>query len=215
MARAIPSSRLRIAEGTYAAVCVGIYELGTQDGGQYEDTLKIQFNFEIPELSAQHGRPVIAWLKVPFKASPNSKLIQTAGAWVDIKGGVLDETKLLRKAAIIEIQTSDDGEWDNIVSVSNIVKGTPVGKPTAAIQALFLDETFDQDVFDSLPEGIKKTIAKSPEFANLGGVYEPSDDNTQEAAPASKPGKKPAAAPAKPAAKPPVKKAATPPTKRK
>ena len=60
----------------------------------------------------------------------------------------------------------------NITSVPAIVKkaGLPEGVNKCVVLSL---DNFDQKVFDSLSEGIKKKIMSSPEYMQLAGGFVP------------------------------------------
>jgi hypothetical protein len=100
--------------------------------------------------------------------------------------------------------TKDDKTYANITNIIAPGKGK-VTKSTNEPTSLYLDETFDQEVFESLPEFMQDMISDSPEYQALmeaaGAAKAAAPAKPAKAAPA-----KPAAAPAKAPVKPAVKK---------
>jgi hypothetical protein len=65
----------------------------------------------------------------------------------------------------IEHKETDAGTFANITNVGMVPKGTKLRKYTEPLKSLYLDESFDQEVYDALPDFLKEKIAGSPEYA--------------------------------------------------
>lgn len=161
------SARELPSEDTHNAVCIQVIDLGTQHSEQWGDKRKVQLGFELVEEETSEGRAMVVYKQYTFSDSEKSNLMKDLKAWGMKPGKGFDMDTVLNKGAMVTVEhsTTDRGTFANIVNLSSVPKGVKVRKATEAIRSLYLDETFEQDVFDALPEFLRNKIATSPEFA--------------------------------------------------
>lgn len=155
-------------EGSHASVCLGVIDIGTQDvtfKGQSKRQKKLYIQFEPQGVEKEDGTPFVVSLRATNSNSDNSTLAKTLKSWLGVKDiSDYDLAQCAGKAALITITHSDSGDFANIATITPLPKGMKVGKPQGEVQSLFLDETFDEDVFNSLNDRIKEKIMSSPEY---------------------------------------------------
>jgi hypothetical protein len=156
--------------GTHNAVCVQIIDLGTQasQNPEFKDARKVQFAFELVDEQTSDGKAMVVYKEYNYTDSPKSDLMKDLKAWMKIDGGDFDIEECLGKPCTVnvEIKTSktSNKEYPKVTSVTGLVKGVKVKKATEDLKFLFLDNSFNQDTFDSLPEFLKTKISTSPEY---------------------------------------------------
>lgn len=152
------------------AVCLGIVDLGTQPATNpaWDDARKCLIVFELVNSKRKNGKPFDVTKNVTFTMSQNGKLAEILEAWLGISPKELrkfDPDDLKGKPALLNIKHSEDGNFANIIAISAPPAKHKMKKASMPTYSLYLDETFDQDVFDGLSEGLKNKIAASPEYA--------------------------------------------------
>ena len=174
-------------EGAHNAVCIQVIDLGTQES-RFNDVIKnvrkILVGFELPDLENEDGGPTIVSLQMSFTDSPKGNLMKTMKQWLGVKTGDFDMDDCLGKAAIITIthNTTDKGTFANITNVGQVTKGHKVRKPQSGLVSLYIDESFDAEVFEALPEWIRTKIASSPEYEDFGVPAKPSKASANKSA---------------------------------
>lgn len=165
----IPKSAPRelVPEGAHNAALVNIIDLGTQDAGEYGPKHKIQFAYEAVDEKTSDGKAMVAYRQYTFSSSPKGNLMKDLRGAFGIKDNDVELDDLLGKPCLITIEhkETDNGTFANITNIGMLPKGTKVRKPTEPLKSLYLDESFDQEVYDSLPDFLKQKIAGSPEYA--------------------------------------------------
>lgn len=157
------STRELPEEGQHAAVCKIIADLGTQKSAKedWPDRKIILLLFELVDESTK-DKVVYQTMRLTFTAKSKG-LLKVMKPWQGVKK--LDEYDMadaLNKAANITIE--HNGEYANIVAVTAPLKGQKIAKGFMKPTSVFLDETFDAEEFESLPEWIKNIIVDSPEY---------------------------------------------------
>lgn len=165
--------RVLVPEGTYGATCVSITDLGTQTHEKWGDKRKISVGFEIANETDDDGNPFIVYRKFNMAISAKSDLGKTLKSWLNLsfeKDDEFDLDEMLGKQGqltIVHNEGTDGNVYANVDSVVALMKGTKIPKPKTNLQSFYLDESFDEEVFNELPEFIQTMISASPEYAAL------------------------------------------------
>jgi len=171
MAGKIPSgSKRQLApEGTHNAVCVQVIDLGTQPSEKWGDKRKVQLAFQLVDEETNEGKAIVVYKRYTFSNSPKSNLMIDLKAWQGVKGGDFEMDNCLAKPCLVTIEHSETegGTYDNITNISGVPKGTKVKKHTEPLKSLYLDDEFDKDVFESMPDFLQAKIVATPEYAAL------------------------------------------------
>jgi len=164
--------------GTHAAVCSRLIDLGTQKTsfqGQTKYQRKIYLEWELPAERMTDGRPFAVGQRYTFSSSPKATLRQHLEAWRgrrfeddEIEGFELRD--VLRKPCLINVvhQTRGDRTYADIASLSPLPRG--MQPPTLEGEPVYLSleaDEYEPEVFASLSEKLRETIARSPEHADL------------------------------------------------
>jgi len=184
--------------GSYLARCIWLIDLGTQHhsfGGETWNARDVKIGFELPTTlmtgiynPEMKGRPFMASTVVKQSLHPSAKLRKMVKSW---KGrdltkeeiAAFDPKLMLGKTCRLGLIESSDGAYINIDSISPLNADEKVPKAINP-QVFFSLEAneFKPQVFAALPEGLRKKISESPEYAALVGQGEepqpeaPSDD---------------------------------------
>lgn len=162
-----------VTPGSYAAVCVGIIDLGTQITeweGEKKQAHKVMLNFELEEKMLD-GRPFVASREFTLSLHEKSAL----RAFITAMRGrnfTPDELKafdmgtLLGDGCLASMVLSKNEKYVNLGGVSQLPKGMKAPKPhTAPFQ--FEIHSFDKKIFDSLYPWVRTKIELSPEYMAL------------------------------------------------
>lgn len=161
-----------VSADTHAARCYRIIDLGTQKGeyqGKPKVARKILINWETAEIG-EDGKPLIIGKKYTLSLGDKAALRKDLQAWrgrafteAELKG--FDIANLLGATVLLNIvhETKDGKTYANIASIMPVPKGMPVPAPVND-RVLFSLNDFDQEVFDSLSDGLKNMIKVSPEY---------------------------------------------------
>lgn len=193
--------------GTYAAVCVGIVDLGEQ----YSETFKkysdkMLIIWEIPSQTVEiDGENKPRWISRDFSASLSEKsnLYQTLVSW---RGKAFTESELTEdengfmQFSVLDmlgtgcflqviVEEKDSGSYNRITSVISLPVGIPA--PTTETPLIVFDvDAWDDEVFNSLPGWIQDRIKKSTQYqklhvptdsvdVNVDGGQEPATDKEE------------------------------------
>lgn len=172
MSRIPKSSGRELApEGTHNAVCVAVVDLGTQPSEQWGDKRKVQLAFELVDEKTSKGEAMVVYRQYTFSPSPKGNLIKDLRAWQgkDAVKEDFDMDELLGKPASVTVEHNDTerGIFANISNIGSLPKGVKVKKPTEPLRSLYLDDSFDQDAFDELPDFLKEKIMVTKEYAEI------------------------------------------------
>lgn len=174
-------------EDTYPARCVGVYDLGRQDGN-FGIAHMVWLSFEVIDEEKEDGTPFVLGRSLSVKFSSRSDLGKILKRWLGIvvaRDEEFDFEELLDRAAMITVEHSeenDDGNvYANITQIGKVPKGMKVGKATIEPQILTLTKKgFDKDVFDDLPEFLQKKIKNSEDWKLIFGKGKSRDDDDDE-----------------------------------
>lgn len=168
------ADRELLDEGSYPAKCIYIIDMGTQTT-QYGEARKINFGFLTGE-KKEDGSPFVLFRTFPAKITAKSDLGKAIKKWMKVeieKGDVFDLDELLNTDCMISVEHSDEDDdgnvWDNIASITKLPKSMDPVKVPKKIEpfSLYLDDSFDKEMFSDLPDFIKDKIKKSPEYKSI------------------------------------------------
>lgn len=171
--------------GNHRAVCYRVIDLGTQQvewQGQTKTQRKIMISWElVDEMMAAHGdypeRPFSMHQRYTFSSHEKAVLRAHLESWrgvpfkdSDFGPGGFDIRNIIGKSCLLNVvqETKAGKTYANIKAVSKLPKGMAAAQPTNGTAYLSLDRAeFNGAVFDTLSEGLKATIKKSPEYAEI------------------------------------------------
>lgn len=171
------SDRILPDEGLHVARPIRIIELGTQES-EWGDKFKVSISYELTESSAVFN-PDNGEQNFVVHRKYNRSLHKRSDLGKDVRAimgkrfpdkGTFEMDQILDEPCQVEIAHSEDGQYANIVKVTAAVKnGKPikVAKSENECISLYLDENFDEDVFDSLHDTVRAAIEKSPEYQEM------------------------------------------------
>lgn len=158
-----------VAEGTHAAICDMMVDLGMQDGGSYGPKHKVYIRFQIPGERVkgewdgeEYDRPQITGIQLTLSLGRNSAMRPFLEGWrgkaftaEEIRG--FDITKVAGAPALLNIvhEEKDGKTYANIKSIMPIPKG--MDKPKLEGEVLIYDDDH-LDNYDKLPEWLQKKI---------------------------------------------------------
>lgn len=163
--------------GTHIAICTKVIDIGTQKGeyqGKTNFKRQVIIGWELPNELMTVGD----YAGKPFTVSRfyTSSLSEKANLRADLvnwRGREFTEQELqgfesrdiLGKPCMLSIVLNDKNKA-KVKGVIALPRGSAV-PPQVNPSVYFSLEEFDQDVFDSLSDGIKNIIMLSPEYKNL------------------------------------------------
>ena len=158
--------------GMHNAMCYRVIDLGTHESeyqGQKNIKREVMIGWEIDEFMKDGRRFSVAGF---YTASLNekSKLRAMLESWrgrafteQELKG--FDLQNIIGKPCMVNLTMNDKGKI-RVASVSPLVKGMPPINLTNATEHFSLDN-FDEVMFNSLRDGLKDKIRKSPEYQQI------------------------------------------------
>lgn len=172
-------------QGSFAAVCVCVIDLGTQliKSPIYGDKnqRKVRISFEttelIPDEGDYKGKPYLCQQQFTVTSSEQGMLRPFMEGWrgrrygseSDAVTGLSNMDKMLGFPAMLNIVHSDDGKYANIVSAAPLPKGLQAPSPVMDMVCFSLDKP-DWKEFDKLTENTQVKIKDSPEYQKLRGA---------------------------------------------
>lgn len=169
----IPKSKGEMCpEGVHKAVCVYVVDMGTQEPSnpKFSAARKVRVGFELQGIRKKSGDPFLLFQSYTFSSNPKANLMKDLKAWLGIKDKDVDMDELLGKGAMVTVSHSEDGQYANVTNITGLPKGVKLAKPETKPYSLYLDETFDADVYNELPDSFKERIAASPEYDEVAGA---------------------------------------------
>lgn len=166
-----------IEEGVHPGVCVGVYDLGTQDGGKFKPTERVLFLFELPDFENSEGWPLT--VKTTFSQTLGDKgsLKPFLQKW---RGRTFTDKELdnysvkerLGQPGMIQIiHRHGEGPYKgsvyaNMDGIMPLYKG--VEPPTPRRRPTYFDfADGEARIPDDVPDYIKDMIMASPEWKAL------------------------------------------------
>lgn len=171
---------------THIATCYRIIDLGTQKV-EWQGTVKFQHKILIGwELDAkmQDGRPFSMSKRYTYSSHEKATFRHDLESWRGVPFTPYDLGKfqlanLLGKSCLMGIvHTTKNGKtYANISSIMKLPKGMAPPVLVNPLVEFDLDE-FNQDIYNSLSQGLRETIALSPEYAKAVGKGNVQEDVT-------------------------------------
>jgi hypothetical protein len=169
---------------THIATCYRIIDLGTQKV-EWQGAVKFQHKIMISwELAAKMAddRPFSVHKRYTYSSHEKSTFRQDLESWRGVPFtqedlGKFQLANLLGKACLIGIvHTSKNGNnYANISSIMKLPRGMAPPPLVNPMLEFDLDE-FNQDIYNGLSQGLRDTIALSPEYAQVIGKGKPSQE---------------------------------------
>lgn len=166
-------------QGTFLAICYQVIDLGHQDTtymGDVRKKPKIRIAWELTSEKMDDGRPFSVAGNYTLTPDERGNLRKTITSWAgkkftDDQFRAFDFTRLLGKPCFITVVHNDSGEktYANVDTVMGLPEGTPVPEQTNP-NVYFDMQTFDAQVYETLPDWMKEKIAKSFEYQRAIGV---------------------------------------------
>lgn len=167
-----------IAAGTYAAVCIGIIDIGEQYSAAFKNySDKLMIIFEIPSETIEiDGEEKPRWISKEYaqSLSEKSNLYKMLTSWL---GRALTEDELegfdlfcmLGCGCFINllVEERDAGEYNNISAVMGLPKGMETPKTETELIGFSMADGFDEDIFNRMPQWICEKIKKSTQYQKL------------------------------------------------
>lgn len=174
--------------GTHLATCYRVVDLGTQlveFKGETKRQHKIMLSWELPEEKMADDRPFSIHKKYTLSSSNKATLRKDLESWrgvpfSDEDFGKFDIGKLLGVCCLIGIvhTTKGDQTYANISSIMKLPKNS--ASPSLVNEPVYFSlSNFNSEIYASLSENLRATIAKSPEYQKLMGFHNP-DPNVDE-----------------------------------
>lgn len=167
---------------THTAVCYRIVDLGTQQGeykGKVTRRHKIMLSWELNVMMTEGdnaGKPFSMHQRYTYGWSEKGTLRPTLEAWRGrpFTEQEMDDFKLCKLLGVgclmgVVHETKDGSTYANISSIMKLPKGMEAPSLVNAPVDFDLGD-FDQAIFDSFSDGLKATIALSPEYAKATGT---------------------------------------------
>lgn len=174
--------------GTHLARCIRLTDLGTQHGeykGQPTRRNQILVTWELPdEMIEIEGKetPITTSRFYTNSLGEKANLRKDLESW---RGRMFTEDELrkfdletiLGKPCMLTIVSGENGKT-KVASVSGLPKSTTCPDQVNPSFTFWLDE-FNEDKFNTIPDGIKAIIKKSEEYPQVsqGGDYYPPDNS--------------------------------------
>jgi hypothetical protein len=167
-----------VPEGSHAAVCYRIIDLGTQHtnfNGQAASKRQIMLVFEVfCEERRTDGRPYTISKTYTWSMSEKATLRQDLEAWRGRKftnddfgrQGFSLESLLGKSCLISVMHVQKNGEtYSNISSITRLPKSMTVGGPEGETLIVWLEKgEYDTVAFEKLSDKLKEKIRRSPEY---------------------------------------------------
>lgn len=171
--------------GTHRAICYRVIDLGTQQSeyqGQIKHQRKIMLSWELvdermPASGDYPERPFTIHQRYTFSSHEKAVLRQHLESWrgvpfkeSDFGPGGFDIVNVIGKGCLLTIvhEPKQGKTYANLKGVAKLPKAMTTGTPENATVYLSLEPiSFNIETFESLSDGLKETIRKSPEWAEL------------------------------------------------
>lgn len=166
--------------GVHDAICISVIDLGTQTG-EYngEPTIKRQelVTWELPEELREDGKPFTISKFYTASIGEKSNLYKDLTSWF----GKPPEAPFVPEELLgkgCQLIITEKNNKHVVSTVAGLKKNAKLPEPVNPLVRFSLD-TFNEDVFDGISQGIKKMIMKSPEYAIIVNGEDEVDDKDE------------------------------------
>ncbi|MEG1997210.1 MAG: hypothetical protein RR051_02080 [Clostridiales bacterium] len=178
-----------IPEGSHIAICVGLYDIGTQRDEKYDKvSKKVIVTWELPDVTVQggdhEGEPRLISKTYTASLSDRAALRADLESWrgrsfTEEELEEFDLANILSKPCMLQIIHSQNGgkTYANIKTIVPVYKGIPVPKPVNPLRAFDMDSNSWRWELDngSLPEWIVNKVKESAIYKESQNQAEPGD----------------------------------------
>lgn len=165
----------RCPAGNHLAVCFEVVDLGTQEYKFNDEEGKrhqIWIGWETPNELDEEGRPFTIGQRYTLSSHERSNLRKDLESWrgkafSEEDFGTFDICDIIGKGCFLNVvHVERKGKtYANPDTVAALPKGTQTPALVNEPHKLDLDpESFDSEQFDALPDWLKETVKKSPEY---------------------------------------------------
>ena len=172
----------QIPAGTYVARCYSMIQIGTTSyewQGSQKQSNKIRITFELPTekkvfKEGEEAKPYAISAEYGLSLHKKSKMRPILEGWrgkafTDEEIDNFEVSKLVGVPAFLNIIHNEKG-YAEIASISRIPKGMEC--PEQVNESQILDyETFNEELFNKLPEFLRKKIESSIEYRKMKVTY--------------------------------------------
>lgn len=164
-----------VPAGTYAAVCVGIYDLGEQYSEKFKNySRKVMLTFDLPSETIEvdgKQEPRQLSREFTFSGKNNSRLRSFISSWNGVQFsdegfGEFDLLTMLGRPAIVNVLLNETGEYANIEAIMPMMAGMPAPQTATPLRSWDCDQWSDEG-FAALPEWVQTKLQKSTEYQKL------------------------------------------------
>jgi hypothetical protein len=172
--------------GAHTGICTQVIDLGTQTSEYNGETLERRqflFTWELPDELREDEQPFTIskfyTLSKDKKSgalyiNEKSNLFKDLTSWLGRQPQApFSPQDLLGKGC--QVIVTEKNEKHVVSAVASLKKNEKVGEPHNDLLYFSLD-SYDEDVFENISQGIKKIIMKSPEYAKIVSGDEPEDE---------------------------------------
>lgn len=191
-------------EGTWPAVCVRIVEMGTQPQNYQgketppKEMVRIYWELHDEECMIERedddgnrvSRPMVISRPFTWSTSPRASLRKLLESWrgkpftdADFGPDGFEIADLLGAPCLLQVQHNErDGTtYANVGNVIKLAKGMEKPKPVLTPTGIWLDrDTFDQEAFEKLGEGVRNKVMSSPEYQEMIAAMGANEDEEED-----------------------------------
>lgn len=181
--------QVQIEPGTYMARCYSMIHIGTTSFeymGETKKSNKVRITFELPTETkvfkeGEEPKPLVISQEYTLSLHEKSKFRPILESWrgkkfTEEEMDNFDVTKLVGVPAMISVIHNDKG-YAEIATISKLPKGMECPPQFNENQVLAYDE-WNEELFQKLPDFLKKKIQSSEEYQKMkGGYIQPVDAN--------------------------------------
>jgi hypothetical protein len=147
--------------GNHRAVCIGVYDVGTQESPEYGPKRKVLIQWELSDEPMEDGRPFSVSRQYTLSLHEKSTLRPLVGAWrgrplTDAEAARFDVASLLGKACLVGVAHGErNGKtFAEVTTVGSLPKGMSPPVPANPLRTYSLEDG------DEYPEGMPEWIIR-------------------------------------------------------
>lgn len=166
--------------GNHIARCFSVIDLGTHEesyqGGKPKEKRKFSIGWELNKKKSD-GTPFFISKQMAHSGYETSTMFQLLTSWLGgfPEGKFILSEKVINQPCMIqvvhEVSKKNGKTYAGISSVGSMPDGIIAPELVTPITIFSLEpDEFEQDVFDALPEFLRKIIEISPEYKKIQGM---------------------------------------------